>query len=360
MGKAILNALGEPLKHVVTRDDGSPILLDVKEQTIANRLQKQFNLEYNALGYEVDITTLTTIQKKITEQKFFEIAPADYLPLVVGNGAWSSNLLTYLSYSLAGSFEQGNLNTGVDTSRLASADAGVSSVTVPVVNWAMGINWTIMDLAQAAKAGNWDLVTAKERARKINWDLGIQQIAFLGSATNAAVRGLFTQAGVAVNTTVITKAISSMTPAELKVFCATVLDAYRTNCNRSAWPSHFVIPEGDYLGLASPASSDFPIRSTLDLLEETFKVMTKKDFKILPCAYGDASNPQHAAISSIAGKNVYVLLNYEETSLRMDIPVDYTNTLANSLNNFQFQNVGYGQYTGAMAYRPKEMLYFQY
>lgn len=44
----------------------------------------------------------------------------------------------------------------------------------------------------------------------------------------------------------------------------------------------------------------------------------------------------------------------------MDIPVDYTNTMQNTLNGFSFQNVGYGQYSGAVAYRPLETLYFDW
>ncbi len=56
--------------------------------------------------------------------------------------------------------------------------------------------------------------------------------------------------------------------------------------------------------------------------------------------------------------SVYSLYNYDEESLRMDIPVDYTNTLANSIDNFSFQNVGYGQFTGVLAYRPLELMYF--
>ena len=42
------------------------------------------------------------------------------------------------------------------------------------------------------------------------------------------------------------------------------------------------------------------------------------------------------------------------------LQVDYTNTLANSLDNFNFQNVGYGQFSGVQAYRPLELLYFQF
>jgi hypothetical protein len=59
-------------------------------------------------------------------------------------------------------------------------------------------------------------------------------------------------------------------------------------------------------------------------------------------------------------KNRYTLLSYDEDSLRMDIPVDYTNTLQNTVNGFNFQSAAYGQFTGLKAYRPKEMLYFDW
>jgi len=336
--------------QTILNSQGKPIVLNEREQRVAGVNQRVVN----ALGYEVDITTLTTIMKKITEQKFFELAPADYLPVRVGEGAWSSNLLTYRSFAIADDFTNGMINTGGNNARLAQADAGVDQLTIQVKNWAKSIGWSLFDLQLAAKSGNWDLVTAKERSRKKNWDLGIQKVAFLGVAGDSTVLGLYNQAGITDNVTLIVKAISTMTPAELKVFLAGLVDAYRANAVRTAWPTHFIIPESDYLGLASPASSDFPIRSTLDLMEETLRVMTKNPgFKILPNAYGDSANND-------LGVQRYVMLNYEEESLRMDIPVDYTNTLANSIDNFSYQNVGYGQFTGVLAYRPLELLYFSY
>lgn len=348
-------------KPSITWEDGSEVELTEMEQRLANAMEQRIA---NDLGYEINITTLTTIMKKITEQKFFEVMPADYLPVVVGEGAWSSNLVTYRSFEAGGQFEEGMLNTGNDSARLASADSGVDSVSVKVFNWAKQITWTIMDLEQAAKAGNWDIVTSKERARKRNWDLGVQRVAFLGArgqndATQGTCRGLLNQAGIETNTSVITKPISSMSTTELKTFQKAVIEAYRANCSRSAWPSALVIPESDYLGLVSQASPDFPIKSTFELLQESFAAITgKKDFKILPLAYADKD--YHADVDQIAGKQVYTMLNYDEESIRMNIPVDYTNTLANSLNNFSFQNVGYGQFTGVQTYRPAELLYFQY
>lgn len=359
-------------RMVVLNSKGQPIMLNAMEKHntswMAAQLQNQYGQNpmtpnLNSLGYEVAITTLTTVTKKITEQKFFEVAPADYLPIRVGEGAWSTNLTTYRSFDAADEFETGIINTGGQNARLASADAAVDALNIKVYPWAKGIGYSIFDLEYAAKSGNWDLVSAKEKARKRNWDLGIQRVAFLGArGLNGAAGsclGLLNQPGVNVNTDVITQKVSAMSPSDLKQFCVQVVEAYRSNCARTAWPTHFVMPESDYNGLAGQASADFPMKSTLQLLEEMFQVICRnKSFKILPLAYADAA--YHADVSSIASKQVYVLLNYDEESVRMDLPLDYSTTLANSLDNFSFQNAGFGQFTGVLAYRPLEMLYFQY
>ncbi len=354
-------------KHVVLNSKGEPIVLNAVEQHnvswMARRLEDQYGKDpmtpvLNDLGYEVAITTLTTISKKITEQKFFEISPADYLPVRVGEGSWSTNLTTYRSFDAADQFETGIINTGGQNSRLASADAAVDSLNIKVFPWAKSIGWSIFDLEFAAKSGSWDLVSAKEKARKRNWDLGIQRIAFLGARgqndVGGSCLGLLNQAGVTVNTSVISQPISEMSTSDLKQFCASLIESYRSNCVRSAWPTHFAIPESDYNGLAAQASADFPIKSTLAVLEEMLQVICRnKGFKILPLAYGDAAYNE-------LGVQKYVLLNYDEESLRMDIPLSYRSTLANSLDNFSFQNAAFGQFTGVLAYRPLEMMYYTF
>ena len=57
---------------------------------------------------------------------------------------------------------------------------------------------------------------------------------------------------------------------------------------------------------------------------------------------------------------MYALYRYDAESIRMDVPVNYTPTQPNSLNNFQFQNAAYGQYTGVGFYRNLETLLFSY
>lgn len=351
-------ALRKIKQPTILNSKGEPIRLNEQEQYHAQWTQRLVNDRFgNSLGYEIPITTLTTIMKKITEQKFYNIPFADYLPVRVGEGAWSSFLTTYRSFDVAAPFEDGIINTGQNNTRLANADAAVDALNIKVQNWAKSMGWSIFDLEQAAKSGNWDIVTAKEKSRKRNWDLGLQRVMFLGAdglnGNGGSCLGLLNQAGITTNTTLITEKISTMDPTELKAFCAAIIEAYRENCQRTAMPSHFIVPESDFNGMASTVSPQFPIKTILELLLEMFKTMTgNKGFQILPLLYGDA-----AYNALVINKTRYVLLNYDEESLRADIPVDYTNTLANSLDNFSFQNAGYGQFTGVLAYRPLEMLY---
>ena len=340
----------------VRNSKGTPVLLNEREWALAQSIQHKYDTELkNSLGFELPITTLTAISKRVVEQKFFTLAPADYMPVRVSENAWSSNIVTYRDFAVADDFEKGIINLAGNNTKLAGASAAIDSLSIAVTNWAKEISWSIPELRMAAQSGNWDVVTSKEKSRKRNWDLGIQKIAFLGSANNTSILGLLNQSTVNSNLSVITKKINTMSDAEFQTFVAAILESYRANCNRTVMPTHFIIPEGDYNGLTTPVntSSSFGI-SKLEYLEKAFKTATQNsNFKIMPCAYADETNNSLTL-------NRYTLLNYDEDSLRMDIPVDYTNTQQNSINGFQFQNVGYGQFTGALAYRPLEMLYFDY
>lgn len=342
------------LQTEILNDDGKPIILNDREERLVMHNQQIIN----ALGYEVNLTSLTAIAKKVTEQKFYQIPPADYLPIRVGEGTWSAELLTYRSWDLSGDFETGIVNLGTDNTRLARADSGIDSITVPITNWMKEIGWTIFQLQEASIAGNWDLVTAKEIARKRNWDLGIQKVAFVGLASNPNVLGLLTQPNVTVNTSVITGYINAMSAATFNTFLEQIIGTYQSNANFTAMPTHFIIPQLDYNGLASFPDATYPLKTKLEILRDAFRTITMNpEFEIKPLAYADEVNN-----SAIAGldTNRYTLLRYDDTSLRMDIPLDYTNTMANTINGMQYQNTGYGQFTGAQAYRPQEMIYFDF
>lgn len=342
---------------IILNSKGLPITLTKQEKYRADILQREMNVKLkNTIGYEVNITTLTQVVKKVSEAKYFEISPADYFPVRVGEGAWATSLTTFRSFDVGDDFETGIINNSGNNGRLASVDAGVDAMNIKIFPWAKSNNWTIFELEQAARSGNWDIVEAKEKSRKRNWDLGIQRVAFLGArglnGSSGAAVGLMNQAGIYTNSDLITKPIKDMTPTELKAFMSNIMEIYRRNNNRTAYPNRFVIPESDYNGLAGQASPDFPIKSVLEVLEDAFTRLVKKEFKILPLPYGDAA---YSGLSY----NVYMMYNADEESIRMDIPLDYTNTLANSFDNFHFQNAAYGQFTGVQAYRPLEFVYFR-
>lgn len=346
------------MPYQVLNDKGQPVVLNAQEQALANIIQAQNQPILNALGYEIPITTLTQILKSVTEQKFFQVPVADYMPLVVGEGAWSATITKYRDYSVGGDFGTGILNTGNDQARLAQVGSAIDAVNTPVINWAKGIGWSLMDLNIAARSGNWDVVSSKERTRKKNWDLGIQKLAFVGLTDNTNVKGLITLPGITSNTAIITKFIYSMTASEFTTFLGTFLQAYRANVVQTAWPTHFIMPEADYNGCANSADETFPLKSRLDRILEVCKTITQnQNFKVLPLAYANKTvNVNYPGLNL----NRYTLFNYDMDSFRMDIPVDYTSTLANTINGFNFENVGYGQFTGVQVYRPLEMLYFDF
>lgn len=311
-----------------------------------------------ATGYQIAIDTLTYIKKQVSNQKFYQVAPADYVPIVVGEGAFSSQLLTNRAYSNADDFESGNLKTGASDARISSVDVSVDGVLAKVVNWGKQLGYTIFDVEQALRANNWDIIEQKHRARKMNWDLGIQKIAFLGSATDPNVPGLLTNPNVTVNTSLITAYINSLSASALQTFVTSLIQTYFANTNSTAMPNRFVIPYADWTGLPAltPGTvGTYPV-PMIEYLEKAFKMAVapyEKDFKIMPLAYCDAANNPSAL-------HYYMLYRDDAESLRMDIPVPYTTTQPNSLNNFAFQDVGYGEYTGMIFYRNLEILRFQF
>lgn len=331
---------------------GEQVMLNARETAVARALELEKAEYLNAMGIDIPITTLTTAIKSVAEQKFYKIAPADYLPVVVGEGAFSTNLLKYTSFNMGGDFEQGLINTSTHNSQLAQADAGVEGVQIPVINWAKGLSWNLFEVQQAAKTGNWDLITEKEKARKTNWDLGIQKAAFLGVASVGA-KGLLNQDGVTSDITTITKPIKEMSAAEYQAFVGKIYAAYREHCEYTAEPDTFIIPESDYNGLAAAVDPNFPIKTKLEYLKEAFALIVGHEVAIKKLAYADAAR---------SGLNLqrYVLLHKDADSLAMNIPVDYTATLANSINGFHWENAAYGQFTGVKVFRPKEVLYFDF
>lgn len=320
------------------------------------------DVDSSGLGYDYAIRTTTFIRSKVIQQKFYKVAPADFMTVEVGNGAWMEKITQNIQYDAAAGFETGIINVGKGNAELDIVDAGISQKDSVILTWAKGYRWAIPELQKALASNNWDAVQAKVEALKRNWDLGIQDVAFLGSRSISTVTGLLTNGDVTSDTTSITKNIASMSADEFQTLVASLLGVYFSNSNGTQMPNTFVMPMNDYLGMAAAASAGFPNVSKLVYLLQAFKEITQNpNFKIAGLAYCQSTyNAGRSTDLGVSGLQRYVLYNNEPETLRMDIPVDFALSAPGSADNFYWNGVGYGQFTGCTIYRPAEVLYFDH
>lgn len=354
----VLNAKGMPLRHIVLDKKQKPIILNEWQQ---DRCDYQENYIKNAFGYDIPITTMTTIAAKVSYQKFATIKDwGTYVPVVEGQGAFSDSILTYQAVEVGDSFETGIVNQAQNNDREASIDVAISSVRVPIYSWVKKATWGLFETQEALRAGNWNIVEAKMKARKRNWELGIQRIAFLGAqgfqTAQANCYGLLNLPNVNTDQSVFAASgnvpISQMSPTQLNAFVANLINLYRANNNRTADPTHFIVPEFDYLGMSTMYSAVFPTKTILEVLNAAFKEQAPGFQGIKRLFY---AMPQYSF--GALTYNTYVLLNYDPETFNMQIPVPYQTTTPMSIDGLNLQDAGYGQYTGVAAFRPREILY---
>jgi hypothetical protein len=318
------------------------------------------DISASTLGYQYAIQTTQQIRPQVIQQKFYEIPIADYVPVVIGQGALMEGIITNLQYDAAGDFESGVIDTA-DPSNLAQVNTGIAPIFAKIVTWAKGYTYSTPEVEKALASNNWDVISAKMAALKRNWDLGIQKIGFLGmKADQAGVPGLLSNSNVNVNTTIITQSISSYNPTQFSSFIAGLLSAYFTNSNSTVLPDTLVMPMSDYLGLAVPISPTYPTGgSMLEYMLRAFKEMTQNpNFQINGVAYANQAN--NAGYWAVGGTNRYALYRRNAETVRMDLPVDFILNAPGTANNFNWEGVGAGQFTGAIVYRPAEFMYFDW
>jgi hypothetical protein len=306
------------------------------------------DIDIMSAGFKYLIDTMSYIRSEIIKQVFYEVDIADFMPVDVGEAGWRSEIVQNLEFVVGGGFADGFTNQG--NSRTAQVDSALNQLRMPVKTWKKKVTWTIAQLAEAANAGNWDIVESKLRSLKKDWDLGIQEGSFNGFGDE--LTGLLNSADVNINISLITEDVSGMSDTEFQTLIKGLLTAYYANSNFTRDnPDVFVMPTADYLGMASAASATYPNISKLEYLLNSFKKMTRNDnFRILPLTYSQAAlNPE--------GKDRYALYRRDPETLKLSIPVDITMNQAYTLNGFDFEQLAYGQVSGVLITRPREVLY---
>ena len=315
----------------------------------------------SSVGYQYTLQTTTQIRAQVLKQKFYEIPFAQLVPVIPGTGAWMEQIKTNAQYELSGPFETGVISTASGPSSIATVDTATAPILATIKTWAKSYQYTIPEVQKALAADNWDVISGKMETLKKQWDLGIQKVSMLGFLPDLTnVPGLLTNTNVTVNTSVITQDISTFSTSQFATFVGTILDTYYNNSNATVLPDSFAIPQSDFLGLGTPVASSFPVIDQLTYLENMFKKMTgNPNFHIYGLTYGDQ---QYNAgyVNGATGKYRYVLYRNDPDSIKMDLPVDFLLTPAGTSNNFQYQGVGAGQFTGLIAYRPAEVMYFDH
>lgn len=351
---------GRVIKETVflsSRDTARLSLYDKgdKQNGLALRVNSAAASPQDATGYQILMDTMTYIKQQESAQVYYDLMgkkPSDYVPIAVGDGAWAADILTRRTYGNSGDFEASLTRQGSHGARKTNSTVSMDAVTIPTFIFEDGVEYNIPEIEQALVASNWDIIAGKHKVRMEKWQLGLQRLAFLGTRSGG-MQGLLNNTQTNINTTFITAPISGYNQASFTAFVAGLMALYFANTNSTKLPTHFVMPMVDWLGLQTPVPGTVTLLPMIKYLEMAFEAICGPSFKILPVAYGDPAN-------SFGSLHTYALYRYDAESIRMDIPVDLTITQPNSLDNYNFQDVAYGQMTGMGFYRPLETLLFQY
>lgn len=307
----------------------------------------------NDMGYgDIDITLLTQIEREVSQQKFYTVNPEDFVPFDNTQGGWSDYITVLRSYSnIDGNLADWERGVDADNARRGQDGVSLDSVSLKIHNLNKMISYSLFEIRQSQETGRWNIVTEKERARKRDYDLSVQRGVLLGDADH---KGLLNQTGVTLNTTVLTKKLSTMTSVEFRTFLGSVFGDFYTQTGRTALPDTLAIAPSDFLGLGVAVDEQYPlVQSMLKRMEEVFKEVTgNPNAKIVPLAYCE---PEFHS-----GSYKYVLYRRDFDTLRVYRPFDYNVVQGASIDGMNYQNTAYARISDVFVNRPAEMMYMSF
>lgn len=307
----------------------------------------------NDTGFgDIDITLLTVIEREVSQQKFYKVDPEEFVPFDHTQGGWADYITVLRNYFNADADVSSWLRgIDVDNARRGQDSVKLESVSLPIHNMNKMISWSLFEIQQALQTGRWNVITEKERARKMDYDITIQKAVLLGDDN---FKGLLNQTEVPVNTTLLTKKISSMNSTEFKAFLGSVLGEYFTQTNMTALPDTFLMPVSDYLGLGVAVDEQYPVFTTMkQRLEDVFREMTgNPKAEIKPLVYCEENFH--------AGNYKYLLYRKDFDTVRCYQPFEYNIVQGATIDGVNYQNTAYARISDVFVNRPKEMVYMTF
>lgn len=304
----------------------------------------------NDLGYgDIDVTLLTQIEREVSQQKFYQIDPELFVPFDTTQGGWSDFITVLRNYTNTDA-DISTWERGVDADNARRAQVGVTlgAESLKIHNLAKMVSYSLFEMRSAMETGRWNIVTEKERARKRDYDLAVQKAVLLGDSN---FKGLLNQTGVASNTAILTKPISTMTSGEFRTFLGSVFAEYFKNSSMTVLPDTLAIAPSDFLGLGVAVDEQYPlVQSMLTRAKEVFREVTgnpNADIKMLAYCEPEFNN----------GYYKYVLYRRDFDTLRVYQPYDYNVVQGATVDGMNYQNTAYARLSDVFVNRPAEMVY---
>lgn len=335
-------------------------LMNGKEQT-AKELFNEAELSIiennqklvNDAGYgDIDITLLTLIEREVSRQKLYMVDPEDYLPIDHTNGGWNDYITVLRSYyNIEGDIASWERGVDADNARRGQVGAMLDSVPVRIHNYNKMVSYSMFELRQSMESRVWNVVTEKEMARKKDHDISVQSALLLGDSGHL---GLLNQTEVPVDTTVLTKPISTMTAVEFKTFLASVFGNYYAQTGYTAMPDTLAIATSDFMGLGVAVDEQYPVFTTMyQRLTDVFRQVTgNPNARIIPLVYCEPRFHN--------GNYRYVLYRKDFDTLRVYNPYEYNVVQGASVDGINYQNTAFSRISGVFVNRPQEMLYMDF
>jgi hypothetical protein len=321
----------------------------------------------NASNFEFD--NLTAIRQEIIQTKYYEVNPADFIPINYGFGAYLDVVIRRFRQ------EKGNdslfARRGVESR--VSANYEDAQMTMHLHPYTESLNYNLYDVKQAAALGYnssvdlmVDLIREKELASKKTFDLSLQKALLKGEAEavnladearsargllNLTVGGEGLSTSITEDTTTLSGFIGDLGDDDFKTAVKGMIEAYRANTNNTVAPNTLIIPTAEAAKLATSTSSFNNNVTRLDILQQMFTAAFGSQVTVKQLFYANKAQ-------DLAGKNRYVLYNNNSDSLICEMPIPYTSFGYGTENNFDYKAVAMAQVSGVYALRPSELMYF--
>lgn len=321
----------------------------------AKETYKAMNALFDAptAGLIQTVDTITDIITDVVEAKYYQLAgqtPSDFVDIVVGRGAYASNVFQYTTAYVGASFEECLVNpasTGVHNN--ATADIAVDGITIKnnFYRQKYSVSQEEVKMAAANRVA-FDVIEQKEKARAMTWQLGIQNTLFNGVAGNGF--GLLNQPDVTINATLLPGAIETLTVAQIKAFAGQAMSTYFANANGTYMPNRWLMPTASYMALGVPYGDQFGMPTLREVFENAFKQAgAPADFKIVHAIYANEA--------STNGHGRHVLYNSDVDNICMYVPKQYTPHPLYPVGSLDMISDAEGQFTGVQVKKPGTVLY---